>query len=128
MSMRSWLSRCFRSTPTRRRVARPSLEILEDRTVPTTFIVNNFTDTFGATGTLRDAIDRANNNPGLDAIVFRDSAFGLLTRHTISLHSTLVIRDAVSINGTVGGFSFPGFPTLPATPAIEIDGPPTNSS
>src|SRR5688572_13542753 len=61
--------------PARPRSFRPAFEALEARDVPATFLVTDFGDTVGATGTLRDALTRANNNPGLDEIRF--SALGL---------------------------------------------------
>jgi hypothetical protein len=119
----------FRTRPARRPVRstyRPNLEQLEDRAVPATFIVSNFSDTLGATGTLRDAIERANNNPGADAIVFGISPFGLTSVQTIQLRAKLVIRDTVSMNGSLSSFAFPGFP--PPRPGVEIIAAPTNSS
>src|SRR3954453_14052478 len=42
----------------------PRLEVLEDRTVPSTFTVTNLADSGG--GSLRAAITAANTNPGAD--------------------------------------------------------------
>src|SRR5947209_8812529 len=52
--------------------ARLSFERLEDRTVPSTFMVSNLSDS-GA-GSLRQAILDANGNPGADLIRFAPAA------------------------------------------------------
>src|SRR5205823_1787151 len=62
--------------PTRLRkralAARLSVERLEDRTVPSTFMVGNLSDS--GTGSLRQAILDANGNPGADLIRFAPAA------------------------------------------------------
>jgi hypothetical protein len=89
---------------------RPLLETLEARCVPTTFQVTTIAD--GGTGSLRQAILDANNNPGADTIAF---AIGTGAQ-TIAPTSPLpAITGPVTIDGT----SQPGFA---GTPLIEIDG------
>ena len=56
----------------RRRAARLLLEALEDRTVPSTFTVQNLADS--GPGSLRQAILAANANPGADVIRFGHEA------------------------------------------------------
>ena len=46
----------------------PRLDVLEDRTVPSTFTVTNLAD--GGPGSLRQAVLDANGNPGADVIQF----------------------------------------------------------
>ncbi len=70
---------------------RPHLDILEDRSLPSTFTVTNLLDT-GA-GSLRAALAAANASPGADAIDFA-------TTGTIKLTSgELDITDSLTING-----------------------------
>ncbi|QDV49759.1 golvesin C-terminal-like domain-containing protein [Gimesia fumaroli] len=73
-------------------------EALEDRTLLTTFTVENL-DASG-TGSLADAIDQANANAGLDTIVFQTGLSG-----TINAGTTLHIEDDVIINGDTDGDS-----------------------
>jgi hypothetical protein len=74
---------------------RPRLDILEDRTLPSTFTVTNLLDT-GA-GSLRAAVAAANANPGADDINFA-------TTGTIALTSgELDITDSLTINGPGAG-------------------------
>jgi hypothetical protein len=97
------------------RTHRPSLELLEDRTVPSTFLVTNVADTADDTnvGSLRWAIQQANGSPGLDTIAFQIPGSGV---HTIQPLSALpTITDSVVIDGT----SQPGYS---GTPLIELDG------
>src|SRR5262245_35735363 len=82
-----------RATRPRKRTApaRLTLEVLETRTVPSTFTVLNLADS--GTGSLRQAILDANANPGTDAIDFA-------TTGTIALTSgQLDISDSLTING-----------------------------
>jgi hypothetical protein len=70
-----WLRSCLLRNSRRSRRSRQShgglwLEMLEDRTVPSTFWVTNTDDNPGEAGTLRQAIIDADNNPGLDTIKF----------------------------------------------------------
>lgn len=71
---------------------RPNLEVLEDRTLPSTFTVLNLADS-GA-GSLRQAVLDANDNPGADLIEFAGGFQG-----TIPLSSELSITDDLIIHG-----------------------------
>src|SRR5438552_13548316 len=75
----SWKKRWTRksSTHNRRfasRIFRPRLELLEDRTVPSQFLVTSNLDD-GSAGTLRAAITQANASVGADEIVFDPIVF-----------------------------------------------------
>src|SRR5262249_13946800 len=72
---------------------RPSLEVLEDRTVPSTFTVLNLADS-GA-GSLRQAVLDANTLLGPDIINFAD---GLSGRIDLS-GNQMGITDSLTING-----------------------------
>ncbi|HEY2342424.1 MAG TPA: right-handed parallel beta-helix repeat-containing protein, partial [Chthoniobacteraceae bacterium] len=73
-----------------------SIEVLESRIAPATFVVLNLNDS-GA-GSLRDAIDQANTLGGPDTIVFHAGLHG-----TIALSSgQLRITDEVTIDGPGG--------------------------
>src|SRR5262249_20804454 len=65
-----------RAGPGRRAVV-PRLEHLEDRTVPSMFLVTNLNDS--GPGSLRDAIASANLNPGADQIDFALGLQGTIT-------------------------------------------------
>jgi hypothetical protein len=70
----------------------PRLDVLEDRTVPSTFSVTNFKDS-GA-GSLRAAVGASNATPGADVITF------LKTNGTVTLTGgQLNITDSLTING-----------------------------
>jgi hypothetical protein len=90
--------------------ARLLVEALEDRLAPATFTVTNTDD--AGTGSLRQAITRANATPGGDTIAF---AIGTGAQ-TINLLSALpAITDQVVIAGnTQSGFA--------GTPLIELNG------
>src|SRR6266545_2969985 len=82
-----------RREPCRRR-ALPSLEVLEDRTVPSTLVVSNLLDS--GPGSLREALTLA-ANPGADGITFAVAG-------TINVLSPLpALRDP----GTTGGTALP---------------------
>src|SRR6516225_3885689 len=89
----------------------PSLEVLEDRSLPSVFPVTNTADS--GSGSLRQAILDANGNPGADMIVFDIPG---PSAHMIPLSSNLpTITDSVEIDGTTQ----PGYM---GTPLIQIDG------
>src|SRR5208337_2211810 len=81
----------------RRPSLRPDFELLEDRRLLAPFFVTNNTD--GGPGSLRQVIDNANANPGLDTISF---------------------------NITVGAISEVAIPTLNSVPAGITAGPDGN--
>src|SRR4051794_24433647 len=83
-------------TPVSRRDVIPSLEGLEDRTVPSTFaVVNNFDS---GPGSLRQAILDSNSNAGPDTIVFAPSV------HQIALTSgELEVTDSLDVQGPGAG-------------------------
>jgi hypothetical protein len=102
-----FLLRCLNWGPERNRNSRPrprrqqpqpvtarlSFELLEDRTVPSTFTVLNLADS-GA-GSLRQAVLDANATPGADTIAFAAGLSG-----TVALTSgEMSITDAVTIGG-----------------------------
>jgi hypothetical protein len=55
----------------------PRLEALEDRTVPSTFLVENLADS--GPGSLRQAVLDANDQPGADLIIITGQAHGTIT-------------------------------------------------
>jgi hypothetical protein len=76
------------------------LQVLESRTAPATFTVNNALDS--GTGSLRQAILNSNSVMGADSIVF-DSTF-FATPRTISLTSgELLVTDDLTITGPGAG-------------------------
>jgi hypothetical protein len=93
---------------------RPAIEVLEDRSVPSSFYVTNALDS--GPGSLRAAINAVNSdttNTGVDVINFGIQGSGA---HTISLNSNLpAIKHPVFING--GSQSGYG-----STPLIVLDG------
>jgi titin len=119
----------------RRRFAlsRPRLEVLEDRALPSAYVVTTTAD--GGPGSLRDAINQINadtshtlypspSNPSVDEIDFKITAtsdtgggFNATTGvATIKPQSTLPsVTNAV----TIDGWSQPGFA---GSPLIELDG------
>lgn len=88
----------------RRKRCRPSVELLEDRCIPSAYLVTNTLD--AGLGTLRQAILDANANPGPDVIDFNIPGAGV---HTIAIGDTTglpmpIITDPVAIDG----YSQPG--------------------
>src|SRR5262245_55167448 len=71
--------------------ARLSVELLEDRTVPSTFTVRNLADS--GPGSLRQAVLDANAHPGADLIAFAPAASGTiaLTGGELSVTGDLTI-------------------------------------
>ena len=115
MKMHPWIRtmfarpviRPFRKAPFR---ARPTLEVLEDRWVPS-IVVNNPTDTFVAGETdLRDAIEQANMNGGNQTITFDPTVFA--TPQTITLTGTQLeltnTSGAETITGPAAGVTVSG--------------------
>src|SRR6516164_3890226 len=101
MALTNWWKRWQRSArrPIRSerhsKLVRPVVELLEDRTLLSTFSVIN-TDDAGA-GSLRQAILDANANNGADVIQFNIAGSGV---HAIQpLTGLPAITDAVSISG-----------------------------
>lgn len=92
-------------TSKRRQQFRPWLQILEDRCVPATFTVTNLMDGASVPGSLRKAIDRANQNPDFDTIVFKPGLEGtiLLTDGQIQISSSLVLAGPGASKMTVDG-------------------------
>ena len=91
---RPW--RSVTSKPSRPRF-RPAIDLLESRTMLSTFTVTNTQDS--GTGSLRDAIAQANAHSGADKINFASQVAG-----TILLTSgPLTITDDVKINGPGAG-------------------------
>lgn len=115
--MRSWINQIFSrrkkaagTSVIRNRACRMHLEVLEDRCVPTVFVVTNNLD--AGAGSLRQAILDSNATPGQDTILFNvGSGF-----QAISLKSALpTITDTVTIDATTQ----PGYA---GTPDILVDG------
>jgi titin len=90
----------------------PFLERLEDWVLPTTYTVITAADS--GTGSLRDMITQANNNPGLDTINFNIPGSGV---HVIAVQGNGLptITDSVILDATTQ----PGYS---ATPLIQLDG------
>src|SRR5215472_19135987 len=79
--------------PARRRSFVPRLLVLEDRTLPSTFLVSTLADS--GDGSLRQAVLDANANPGANQIVFASGLQG-----TIALTSgELDITNKLTITG-----------------------------
>jgi hypothetical protein len=123
MRKRSWIRRLFtcpvrptiRKAPHRGRLA---LEVLEDRCVPSTFVVTNTLDTGTYSkpthGTLRWAVDQANSTAGANTIEFDQSVF--------ATHQTITIRHgALDLGNTTGKETITG----PAAGVTVIGGDPT---
>src|SRR5262245_61519176 len=95
----------------RTRNVAPRLVALEDRSVPSTFTVENLAD--GGPGSLRQAVLDANANPGADLIVFAPSTSGgtiALTGGELSVTGDLTIdgpdADRLTVSGNHAGRVF----------------------
>src|SRR5262245_7156382 len=99
MSLHSWLQNLLSALAQGRRERnhrrpgshraarhRPNLEVLEDRTVPSTFAVLNLADE--GDGSLRQAVLDANTLPGADTIRFGDGLLGTIPLTTGQLSIT----------------------------------------
>src|SRR5229473_905647 len=83
-----------RSLPGRRsRNRRLGIEVLEDRTLPSTFTVLNLADS--GPGSLRQAVLDANDQPGADTIRFAHDLHGTIALTT----GQLSITDDLAIDG-----------------------------
>jgi len=107
MMKRSWIRNLFARSGTRtvRKAphrARPALEALEDRWVPSTIVVNNPTDTpvVGEID-LRQAIVQANMNGGNETITFDKTVFK--TPQTIPLNGTQLELSDTTGTETITG-------------------------
>jgi fibronectin-binding autotransporter adhesin len=94
---------CFRRGSRAVRRARPSFELLEDRTVPSTFTVLNLADS--GTGSLRQAILAANASAGADTILFAAGLSGTLTLSSgeMSITDDLALAGPGASQLTVSG-------------------------
>src|SRR5689334_5484236 len=105
MAVFSWLLRRFigqrqpRHSPARQTARRfcPHLEVLEDRCVPSTLKVTNFSSSATVKGSLPYEIAHASSS-GKDTIIFDPSVHGTLT-----LYSQLSINAGVTIKGPGAG-------------------------
>jgi hypothetical protein len=108
-----------RKTPrsSRSQLFRPTLEVLEDRLLLSTFTVLNVND--GGPGSLRQAILDANSHPnvgGPDVIAFNIAGSGA---QSIALSSALPnVTDAVVIDATTQ----PGYSSSSPHPVVELNG------
>jgi hypothetical protein len=127
MMKRSWIRQLFtRPVPHTIRKAPHrglTLEVLETRCLPSTFIVTNTLDTFthrGPTrGTLRWAVEQANSTAGANTIAFAKSVF--TTPQTITLsHGELDLANTTgmeTITGPAAGVTLNG-----GDPTLRVSG------
>src|SRR5262245_63890219 len=105
------------TSPRRPQRARLAVEALEGREMPsaTTFWVTNTND--GGAGSLRDAITRANANPGADTIKF---SIGSGIKTIAPLTYLPPATEAVTIDGTSQP-GYAGHPLIGLTGAARVD-------
>src|SRR6516164_3057694 len=118
MRMHSWIRSLFARPvirPFRKAAfrARPALEVLEDRWVPSTFTVNSTGDTgagAGLFGDLRYCVNQTNAAGGNQTIIFDSGVFA--TAQTITLSGTqLELKDTTgteTITGPAAGVTVSG--------------------
>src|SRR5262249_44175592 len=115
----------------RARTHRLALEVLEDRSLPSTFTVTNLLDT-GA-GSLRAAVAAANANPGADTIDFATTGTIALTSGQLDITDSLTINgpgaDALTVSGNHASrvFGIAGDPTVTIAGLTVANGSTTDS-
>ena len=115
MTPRSWIRKLF-TRPTTRTVRKalrqvlPTVEALEDRCCPSTWIVTNTLDD-GSFGSLRYAVNQANANPGPDSIIFDPNVFS--TAQTITLGGSQLDLSDKTGETTITGPTQSGSITTP---------------
>src|SRR5436305_6133180 len=104
MTMKSWLRHLFdrRITHTIRSRRRLSVEVLEDRWVPSTFTVVNTQDNTDP-GSLRWAVAQANSTVGADTIVFDSTLFSTPQTITLTTGQLTLSDTATTISGPTAG-------------------------
>jgi hypothetical protein len=106
----------IRRTPHQPTASTLQVEVLEDRSMPSTFTVANLLDS-GA-GSLRAAVTAANANPGADAIDFATTGNIALTSGQLDITDSLTINGPGESALTVSGegisrvFAIAGNPTV----------------
>ena len=118
-------SRHSKSSPVLRRIFRPALELMEQRALLSTYVVNTVSDLDVAGGlpageeSLRQAIESANSDSTPDVIDFNIPGSGV---QTIALASALpAISNSVTIDGWSEGV-FRGTAGYDGPPLIELYG------
>lgn len=115
--------RCSKRFTKRASPTRLSVEQLDDRIVPSTFTVGNLADS--GLGSLREAIEDANANPGADLIRFAPAARDgtvVLTSGELSITDDLKIdgpgADRLAVSGNDASRAF----QISSGAAVNIDG------